>query len=61
MKCYRCKASYYYGYKYPVQECIIETLSEPVMKDDGCDLHYKTINRVLKELEEQWKYTNSEV
>lgn len=60
MKCDRCKANYYCGYEYSVNECMISSESEDVRTDSGCKLHYKTIDRLLKEelksLEENYVY-----
>ena len=49
MKCDKCKANYYYGYEYTVNECIISSESEDLRTDYGCKLHYKTIDRLLKD------------
>lgn len=62
MKCEKCPAFDCDGCYYPVEYCEIGTLSDPVSKDDGCELHYRTINKVLRESREaMWEAILTEV
>lgn len=58
MRCDRCPALTTEGYEYPIEYCSIgvdeEYGNENSHGEFGCTLHYKTINKMVKENEEAW-------
>ena len=58
MRCYRCPALETEGYEYPLDYCSIgadeEYGNENAKGEVGCTLHYKTIEKMVRENEEAW-------
>lgn len=62
MICDRCKALKTEGYEYPQDYCSIgvddEFGYENKKGEYGCTLHYKTIEKMVRENEEAWEKTH---